>query len=407
MKPIRRGLPNKDGVKGRVVGNMVMFSELDHRWKIDKIEQVVMTGERRRTAGANARLGVHGKQVSCPLVRITIGGIVGFGWSKITRETASTLVGASVNDIFSAEQWIQDRFRMLQFPLFDWLGQVTRKPVYELVTGNSSELPLRVPCYDTSLYFDDLHLNSNIDAVRLMQEEAMEGFEEGFRGFKIKVGRGAMHMDLAEGIKRDIMVVNGIREAVGSECNISIDANNGYNLSLAKHVLMETAESHLLWIEEAFHEDVMLYRHLKEWMKTHNINVMIADGEGLAAPPIVEWAEQGWIDAIQYDLRDYGIVNWLKLGARLDKHGIKTAPHNYGGFYGNFASCHLYPAIQGFLFVEWDEARMEGIDTSGYRIRDGQVTVPTAPGFGLHVDDSYYDDKVRDHGWMAAINSGS
>jgi L-rhamnonate dehydratase len=379
------------------------FAELDNGWKIEKIEQAVMIGERRRTAGANARLGVHGKKVNCPLVKVTIGGISGFGWSNITRELASTLVGASVKEIFSEGQWIQDRFHKIQFPLFDWLGQVMGKPVYELLTGGSIESPLSVPCYDTSLYFDDLHLSSHTEAVRLMQEEAMEGFSEGFRGFKIKVGRGAMHMDLAEGTKRDIMVVNGIREVVGPECNISIDANNGYNLNLTKQVLGETSQSNLLWIEEAFHEDEMLYMNLKEWMAKHNLNVMIADGEGLAALPIVEWAEKGLIDAIQYDLRGYGIVNWLQLGARLDRSGIKSAPHNYGGFYGNFASCHVYPAIKGFMFVEWDEAQLTGIDNSGYTIKDGKIAVPATPGFGLHIDDAYYTGKVRDNGWFVAI----
>lgn len=32
-----------------------------------------MKGERRRLAGCNARLGVHGKEVSFPLVRVTMG----------------------------------------------------------------------------------------------------------------------------------------------------------------------------------------------------------------------------------------------------------------------------------------------------------------------------------------------
>ncbi|ULL16000.1 mandelate racemase [Paenibacillus sp. H1-7] len=378
---------------------MKNFNELDASWRIEKIEQVVMKGERRRLAGCNARLGVHGKEVSFPMLSITIGGITGYGWSRISKENAAALVGSRVGDIFSEEQWIDDRFQAIQFPLLDWLGQVRNQPVYELLSGTKTTSPLLVPCYDTSLYFDDLHLATDAEAVRLLQDEAMQGYNEGFRGFKIKVGRGAMHMDLMEGTRRDIAIVNGIREAVGPACNISIDANNGYNLNLTKHVLKETAQSNLLWIEEAFHEDDRLYRNLKEWMAEQQLNVLITDGEGLAAKPIVEWAEQGLIDAIQYDLKDYGIINWLKLAERLARSGVKAAPHNYGGFYGNYASAHAYPAIKGFLFVEWDEAQVPGIDTSGYSISDGKISVPQAPGFGLHVDKSYYDNQVRDNGW--------
>lgn len=216
---------------------------------------------------------------------------------------------------------------------------------------------MEVPCYDTSLYFDDLHLSSESDTVRLLQEEAMQGYNEGFRAFKIKVGRGAMHMDLVDGTKRDIAIVNGIREAVGPECKLMIDANNGYNLNLTKHVLKETASSNLSWIEEAFHEDDCLYRNLKEWMSEQKLNVLITDGEGHAAP------------------------------------------HHYGVFYGNYASAQAYPAIPGFMSVEWDETHIPGIDTSGYSIHDGIVALPSTPGFGLHLDDTYYEGEVRESGW--------
>lgn len=378
---------------------MGAFSELDRNQRIERIEQAVLLGERPRLAGKNARLGDHGKTVRLPLVRITIGGISGYGWSNITREAAAELIGAPAGEVFDEEDWIRERFLGVQFPLLDWLGQAQRKPVYELLTGRKAEQPLTVPCYDTTLYFDDLHLTSDADAVRLLQAEAMEGYAAGFRNFKIKVGRGAMHMELMEGTNRDIAIVNGIREAVGSECEIFIDANNGYNLNLTKHVLKETAHSRLLWIEEAFHEDEMLYRRLKEWMGEQGLETMITDGEGLASPRLVEWAEQGLIDAVQYDLRAYGLVQWLKLGARLDRSGIKSAPHNYSGFFGNYASCHIAPAIEGFLFAEWDEARIPGIETPGYELRGGRMAVPDAPGFGLQVDEAYFAGEVRDNGW--------
>lgn len=383
---------------------MSIFTELDANWRIERIDYAMMIGQRRRSAGCNARLGEHGQTIRCPMVRVTIGGVTGYGWSRVSREAAAALVGAGVRAIFADGEWIRERFLPIQFALLDWLGQVKGKPVYELIARNGALTggPLTVPCYDTSLYFDDLHLASHADAVKLIQEEAMQGYEEGFRGFKIKVGRGALHMDVMEGTLRDILIVNGVREAVGAECNISIDANNGYNLNLTKRVLAETAESRLLWIEEAFHEDPMLYRHLKDWLAERGMQVMIADGEGQAAAPIVEWAEAGLIDAIQYDLKDYGLVGWLKLGERLDRSGIKSAPHNYGGFYGNFASCHVYPAIDGFLFVEWDQAQIPGIDASGYSIRDGRVSVPADPGFGLRVDDAHFTRLIGENGWTAA-----
>jgi L-rhamnonate dehydratase len=61
---------------------MKNFSDLNGNWCIEKIEQAVMNGERRRLAGCNARLGVHGKEVSFPLVRITIEGIAGLSYDR-------------------------------------------------------------------------------------------------------------------------------------------------------------------------------------------------------------------------------------------------------------------------------------------------------------------------------------
>ena len=54
----------------------------------------------------------------------------------------------------------------------------------------------RAPCYDTSLYIDDLHLEDDGEAATLIASEAMEGAGRGHTAFKIKVGRGAMHMPL-------------------------------------------------------------------------------------------------------------------------------------------------------------------------------------------------------------------
>ena len=66
---------------------------------------------------------------------------------------------------------------------------------------------------------------------------------------------------------------------------------------------------------------------------------------------------------------------------------MRSAPHHYGRHYGNYAACHLAAAIQGFAFVEWDEAHTPGLDASGYAIDAGEVVVPRSPGFGLTLDD--------------------
>ena len=193
-------------------------------------------------------------------------------------------------------------------------------------------------------------------------------------------------MVLESGTARDIMVVNAVRNAVGPQAKVLLDANNGYNLNLTKQVLAETAEAHIHWIEEAFHEDPRLYKNLKDWIQKEGLQTLIADGEGSASPNLLDWALDGLVDVSQYDIFGYGFMSWLKLGSQLDQWNVRSAPHHYGGYYGNFVSCHLAAGIQLFEFVEWDQASIFGIDDSAYTITDGFVNVPKTAGFGLKLD---------------------
>jgi L-rhamnonate dehydratase len=361
----------------------------------------VLPGKRFRSAGKNARLGDHGDQVPLHLVKVTIGGQSGFGWSRVSKEKAMTFVGTPAQNLFTTQGMVLSEFRSIEFALLDWLGKVNGKPVYSLFSKKSIETgePIYIDAYDTSLYLDDLHLSDDNAAVEFMQNEAQQGLDRGHKNFKIKVGRGGRHMSLDKGTERDIAVTKGIREIAGPEAKIMIDANNGYNLNITKHVLSALSEDNLYWIEEAFHEDHALYEDLKSWMDQQNMKVLIGDGEGLAAAPIVEWAKRGLIDVIQYDIRDYGFCNWIELGEILDKANVKSAPHNYGSSYGNYALGHLALAIDGFQFVEWDEIDVAGLDASQYAIIEGKAKVPSAPGFGLNLDNKYFEKIVKENGW--------
>jgi L-alanine-DL-glutamate epimerase-like enolase superfamily enzyme len=293
---------------------------------------------------------------------------------------------------------------MFEFPLWDLAGQSAGRPVYALA-AEAAQMPvpdaLRVRCYDTSLYMDDLHLGSDDEAAALIAGEASDGFALGHRAFKIKVGRGARWMPPEAGTRRDIAVVRAVRAAVGPDAALMLDANNGWNLNLTKQVLAKTAGCGIYWMEEAFHEDAVLYRDLKAWLRAEGLPTLIADGEGEASPSLLRWAQEGWVDVVQYDIFGYGLTRWLALGKQLDDWGARSAPHHYGGHLGNHISCHLAPALRGFIFAEWDEAAAPGLDTSGYVLEDGWVSVPNAPGFGLSLEDDAFAQAVAEGGWKS------
>ena len=370
--------------------------------RIVRVEWGRLVGKRPRSAGANARLGVHGDTIHLPIVRLTDSdGVSGFGPCHAGPERMETLLGAHLEALFSPTEGVSDAGRAWEYALWDLMGRRTGKPVYALaapVTETDVPQSLRVPCYDTSLYFDDLHLDSPDEAAALIAQEAADGHARGHRTFKIKVGRGARHLPPEEGLRRDIAVVKAVHQAVGPDCPLLLDANNGYTLNLAKHVLAETADCGVFWLEEAFHEDAVLYRDLQEWLAKQGLSTLIADGEGDASPHLLDWAREGLIDVVQYDIFGHGLTRWLHLGKQLDSWGVRSAPHHYGGHFGNYAGCHLGRAIRRFSYVEWDEATTPGLDASGYALQDGHVAVPDAPGFGLGLDDAVFRRAVRNGG---------
>lgn len=370
--------------------------------RIAAIEWGCLAGQRPRNAGSNARLGEHGRAIRLPITRLTTSdGASGFGFSRAGPELAARLLGMPLSQAFSSATGVADEWRAFEFPLWDLAGCYAQLPVYCLaaaIAGVEPPQALLVPAYDTSLYFDDLHLASTSEAAELIAEEAREGYAAGHRAFKLKVGRGARHMPLTEGTERDIAIIRAVRTAVGPDCTLLIDANNGYNLNIAKHVLAETADCRIHWLEEAFHEDPVLYRDLKNWLAERDLPILIADGEGAASPDLIKWAHEGLIDVIQYDIFGYGLTLWLELGRQLDGRGIRSAPHHYGGHFGNYAACHLAAGLRNFAFVEWDEAKTPGLDTSAYAIQEGVAHVPNKPGFGLKLEEEVFQKAVAEGG---------
>lgn len=369
---------------------------------IARIESAPLVGRRPREAGNNSRLNIHGIDVHLQVMRLTTGdGASGFGLCFAGRDEAEPLLGGDVSELMTDDGRIASSARAFDFPLWDLAGALRGAPVYALAAPAEAPIraPLRVPCYDTSLYMNDLHLDSDEAGAALIAAHARQGYEKKHRSFKIKVGRGARHMPLEAGTRRDIAVVKAVRAAVGPAARILIDANNGYNLNIAKRVLAETADCNLFWLEEAFHEDPELYRALHAWMEGEGLSVLIADGEGWASTALMDWARDGFVDVIQYDIFSHGFSNWLDTGARLDNWNVRTAPHHYGRHLGNYVSGHLAAAVQGFTFVEWDETSTPAIDASAYRVEDGHVVIPDAPGFGLALDDAVFRTAVEDGGW--------
>ena len=372
--------------------------------RIVRVEWAVLEATRPRAAGSNARLGPHGATVRVPLARLTTNdGSQGFGFCRASGEEATRLLGTPLAVLWSPASGVAEPWLAWDYPVWDLMARRAGKPVYALAAAaNGLPAPtvsFTVPTYDTSLYFDDLDLTDDRAAADRLAAEAREGYDRGHRAFKIKVGRGGRWMEREAGTRRDIAIVRAVRDAVGRGLPLMIDANNGYTLNLAKHVLTETAAVGVFWLEEPFHEDAELDADLRAWIEREQLQTLIADGEGDASPRLMEWVQAGYVQVIQYDIIDPGFTRWLTLGKTFDRWGVRSAPHSYGTLWGNYATPHLMAAVRGCLYAEWDAATAPALDASGYRMREGRVQVPDRPGFGLALDEALFRRAVAETGY--------
>jgi L-rhamnonate dehydratase len=386
---------------------------IDTSSRIARIEWGVLEGRRPRPLGKNARLPAHGPTVVVPLCRVTTTeGAQGFGPSRLRQDLAYRALGLPVEELFSVDAGTQAAWMPLDFPLWDLAGAQAGIPVYQLAAPGMTAgggTPPTVRCYDTSLYFDELlpDADRDDDGADLVAAEAAAGYRAGHRAFKVKVGRGARWMSPAAGLDRDVAVMEAVREAIGPECSLLADANNGFTLNAAQEFLERTADLRLGWLEEPFHEDPVLFEALHSWLARVGLDVEIADGESASLEESFSLAERGLLDVVQADILGASFSRWRRMGAPLDELGVGSAPHHFGLYFGNYVSGHLASSIKGLRFVEWDEATVPGLTASSYHFAEGSLTLAPTPGFGIELDEDIYRAAVASGGFDLRIERGT
>jgi hypothetical protein len=108
------------------------------------------------------------------------------GISDAKIHKRNRLLGVPVRAMFRDDGMIRKEYRRLEFPLLDLLGNMFHKPVYEIVKKNDVPVPYSVPVYDTTIYFDELSIADDKEAVNFILSEVSQGLERGHRNFKIK-----------------------------------------------------------------------------------------------------------------------------------------------------------------------------------------------------------------------------
>jgi len=353
-----------------------------------------------------------GHTYSNTLVRIeTDAGVEGvgvMGYSPAGRQFTTevrALLGANPLELYQMEDGrlvgrapahaaLLGREKHLDGPLFDLAGKLTGKPAWRLLGAGARD---RIEVYDGTLYFSDVWFRDR--GVRAVVEEAEEAARKGYRGVKLKVGRGSKWMEREAGGQRDIEVVLAVRRALGDGVKILIDANNAYrdDFDGAWRLLEETAGANVHWLEEVFPEDVALYTRLRERIEKAGLKTLIADGESVREPgelaPYLK--PKRLIDALQTDIRTCGFLGNMETARLGEAAGAIAVPHNWGSQVGLLMGLQMARAVNNIPAAEDDRSTCDVLVAEGYQFRGGYYSVPDAPGLGLRVDEKVYQEKCK------------
>lgn len=369
--------------------------ELPRSLRITRIIGFDLVSERPKLVGKNSRLGVHGKRATDRMVRLfTNAGIEGIGNCRASQKDLGQLLGKNPFDFYEpANRRMIGPVGTSTMPLWDLAGKVLKKPAYELLGGAGPKL---VPVYDGSIYFSDLLPEYSDKPLDRFKEEIDMGMAMGHRAFKVKIGRGAKWMPTKEGDARDKEVLKTIRQHVGPDVLIGVDANNGYDLAKTKRLLEELPDYNLAFLEEMFPEQVEKCLELKRLISQHGWKTLVADGETQkeldAYKPFIEAKA---IDILQGDMNRFGFEGILTEAAWCETQGLQVAPHNWGSLIGYYMQLHVGRAIANFYRAEHDPVSNAVLIAEGYKIQDGSSSVPDVPGFGLRIDEKKFATSVR------------
>ena len=285
---------------------------------------------------------------------------------------------------------------------FDLVGKTRGVSAIDLLGGKKHD---SVPAYDTTLYFQDF-LNPKKGAQQV-GDEAAKAVADGWQALKLKMGRGGRWMLPEAGMRRDIEVVQSVRESVGPDVKIYVDANFGYDghLDLLDQYIKEVTPLDIFWLEEMITHDVDGYKAMRESLAKHGSSALLTCGE-VDRNPISEvfqdLIDDRLIDGYQPDIVGHGFLGWMDLERQLEGTGVRTIPHNFGnGCFGSYASIVWGAASETYVSLE-DERNLPHYLTPLPEFTNGAYTPPTGPGLGVDIDEAGYAPHAKHENRMEA-----
>jgi L-alanine-DL-glutamate epimerase-like enolase superfamily enzyme len=357
------------------------------------------------------KLETFANQFVCFVRLTTDSGDVGWGQTStynadITatifhRQVAPWALGADAADIEALVRGIEERehkfpgsYRCralagLDTALWDLHGRLQGKPVVELLGGRAR----RLRAYASSMKRD---ITPEAEAQRLLRLRDTQGFD----AFKWRVA-AECGRDIDEWPGRTEAIVPMVARALGDGVAKLVDANSGYSPGRAIEV------GRLLESEGVTHfEEPCPYWELDQTRcVTEALDLDVTGGEQ-------DWDLATWrrmidmraVDIVQPDVMYMGgLSRTLMVAAMAAAAGLPCTPHSANLSLVTICTMHLLGAIanpgkylefsiEGADYYPWQQGLF--LDDP-FAIRDGQVTIPSAPGWGVEINPAWLERAVH------------
>jgi L-alanine-DL-glutamate epimerase-like enolase superfamily enzyme len=264
----------------------------------------------------------------------------------------------------------------LDIALWDIMGKQSGRSVAQML-GNAKS---RIPAYVT-FGFPQYDIDQLADAARLH-------VENGFRALKsvVAVDRG--------GWREDARRIKAIRDAVGPDIDIMIDANYLFNPVEAGYLCREIEDCRITWFEEPLTQnDARALAHLR---RSTRIPLAAGQMEGHRWR-LREFIDHEALDILQPNVTYCGGFTEARKAAHLAQ--IYNLPIANGGGWPLF-NMHLLAGMMNGWIVEWHLGMVavgETMFTDAPKPVDGWIDIPERPGLGLTLDEDAYRETRIDH----------
>ncbi len=250
----------------------------------------------------------------------------------------------------------------IDIALWDIKGKIHNQPVANLAGGHRT----RVNTYASGALMRHFPLAHCEKAAALLKA----------RGFKQMKTQLALPGDTNP--VREVEHIRVIREAVGYEIDLMCDINQRWDVRQAISIGKQVDQYKLFWLEDVTTADD--YAGLARVADA--LDTPVAGGEyvyGIA--PFRQMLEARSVDIVMIDiLRAGGVTQWLKIAGMAEAFNIPVVSH-----LAPEIQVHLVAAVPNGLTVEympWSSRLFRDVPQP----KDGQLSVPQRPGFGLEFD---------------------